>query len=74
MEQILEVLHAVGKPAWFDQLSPITIPEQVKFAFPNSHLTRHCKMLGNLLIFFGWDQELLWQHTWNAGSRLSKGQ
>jgi glycerol-1-phosphate dehydrogenase [NAD(P)+] len=72
-EHLVEVLHATGTPTWFDQLSPIAMPEQVKFAFLNSPLTRQRLSLGDLLIFFGWDRESLWQHAWEIGSRLAKG-
>jgi glycerol-1-phosphate dehydrogenase [NAD(P)+] len=72
VEHIVGVLHATGTPTWFNHLSPIAKPEQVKFAFLNSPLTRQRLTLGDLLIFFGWDREELWQHAWDTGSRLAK--
>lgn len=72
-ELLVHILRAVGSPLWWDDLEPPILPEQVKFAFINSPLIRNRLTLGDLLIFFGWDREVLWQHAWDHAQRLVKG-
>ena len=63
-ETILQILKAVGAPQRFAELDPPLPESAVKFAFFNSPLTRRRLTLGDLLIFFRWDREALWEKIW----------
>ena len=60
-ERLLEILSIVGGPVSFDQLRPAPGEGQVRFAYLNAPLMRRRLTIGDLLIFFGWDRERLWQ-------------
>jgi glycerol-1-phosphate dehydrogenase [NAD(P)+] len=70
-ELIVEILRAVGSPLWFDELQPPLGVEQAKFAFLNSPFIRQRLTLGDLLLFLGWDREVLWQRIWEEGQALA---
>jgi glycerol-1-phosphate dehydrogenase [NAD(P)+] len=63
-ETILRILKAVDAPLRFAELNPPLSESAVKFAFFNSALTRRRLTLGDLLIFFQWDREALWEMIW----------
>ena len=63
-ETILRILKAVDAPLRFTKLDPPLSESAVKFAFLNAPLTRRRLTLGDLLIFFNWDREALWEKIW----------
>ena len=63
-ETILHILKAVDAPLRFAKLDPPLPESAVKFAFFNAPLTRRRLTLGDLLVFFHWDREALWEKIW----------
>jgi glycerol-1-phosphate dehydrogenase [NAD(P)+] len=63
-ETILHILKEVDAPIRFAELDPPLAESAVKYAFLNSALTRRRLTLGDLLIFFQWDREALWDKIW----------
>jgi glycerol-1-phosphate dehydrogenase [NAD(P)+] len=63
-ERLLEILQAVGAPLKFEQLDPPASEADVRFAFLNAPLMRKRLTLGDVLIFFGWDRNSLWEKLW----------
>jgi glycerol-1-phosphate dehydrogenase [NAD(P)+] len=63
-ETILRILEAVNAPLQFAELEPPVPQSAVKFAFTNSMFTRRRLTLGDLLFFFQWDQQKLWERIW----------
>jgi glycerol-1-phosphate dehydrogenase [NAD(P)+] len=59
-EVIQQILRAVDAPTSFDQLTPPVSIESTQFAFFNAPLMRRRLTLGDLLIFFQWDRQALW--------------
>jgi glycerol-1-phosphate dehydrogenase [NAD(P)+] len=62
-ERLAEILRQVGAPLSFDQLTPPIPTGDVKFAFFNAPLMRKRLTLGDVLIFFEWDREALWEQA-----------
>jgi len=63
-DTVLKILKAVAAPLRFAELEPPVTETAAKFAFFNAPLTRRRLTLGDLLIFFGWERERLWQRIW----------
>jgi glycerol-1-phosphate dehydrogenase [NAD(P)+] len=63
-ETILKILEAVDAPLRFAELGPPVSESSAKFAFLHAALTRRRLTLGDLLIFFQWDQGALWERIW----------
>jgi glycerol-1-phosphate dehydrogenase [NAD(P)+] len=63
-ETIRQILLAVGAPTRWSQLNPPVNENEARFAFMNASLMRKRLTLGDLLIFTGWDREMLWQRIW----------
>ncbi len=59
-ERLVEILRKIDAPLAFNQLMPPVHEQQAKFAFMNAPLMRKRLTLGDLLIFFEWDRESLW--------------
>ena len=57
----MELLKAVGAPLKFADLEPPASKDEVYFAFMHACLTRNRLSLGDLLVFFQWDRQALWQ-------------
>jgi glycerol-1-phosphate dehydrogenase [NAD(P)+] len=70
-EKIASILKAVGSPMGFDELKPPMDQEAVRFAFLNAPLIRRRLTLGDLLIFFGWDREAIFDQAWEECRSLS---
>jgi len=66
-ERIMQILHAVGSPLWFDELTPPLNEEDIRFAFLNAPLIRRRLTLGDLLLFFEWDRDELFERAWEEG-------
>ena len=64
VEKLVEILRAVDSPLQWSHLVPPIAEPQVKFAFMNAPLMRKRLTIGDLLIFFQWDREKLWQQVW----------
>lgn len=60
-QQLIDILKAVDAPVYFDELVPPVAESEAKFAFLNAPLMRKRLTLGDVLIFFGWDRERLWE-------------
>ncbi|MBN1536801.1 MAG: iron-containing alcohol dehydrogenase [Anaerolineales bacterium] len=60
-QKILDILQRVGAPLRFSELTPEITERKVHFAFLNAPLIRKRLTLGDLLIFFKWDRERLWE-------------
>ena len=63
-QRLQAILRAIQAPLRFADLNPPASPAQVHFAYLNAPLMRKRLTLGDLLIFFGWDREALWQECW----------
>jgi glycerol-1-phosphate dehydrogenase [NAD(P)+] len=63
-ETILKILEAVNAPLRFAKLEPPVSESSAKFAFFHAALTRRRLTLGDLLVFFQWDQQALWEKIW----------
>jgi glycerol-1-phosphate dehydrogenase [NAD(P)+] len=59
-ERLISILQLIQAPLKFDELNPPASEEDVRFAFLNSPLMRKRLTLGDLLIFLGWNREVLW--------------
>lgn len=59
--KILEILECVGAPLRFSELNPAIPENEVKFSFLNAPLIRKRLTLGDVLIYFKWDREKLWE-------------
>jgi glycerol-1-phosphate dehydrogenase [NAD(P)+] len=70
VEKLVEILRAVDSPLMWSQLSPPITESHVKFAFMNAPLMRNRLTIGDLIIFFGWDREKLWQQVWQRTQNL----
>jgi glycerol-1-phosphate dehydrogenase [NAD(P)+] len=62
---LFQILRAVGAPLRFEELFPPVSPDSARFAFLNSPLMRRRLTLGDLLIFFQWDREKLWNQLFD---------
>jgi glycerol-1-phosphate dehydrogenase [NAD(P)+] len=67
-ELALRILHAVGAPVTFSQLSPPVSEIEARFAFFSAPLIRRRFTLGDLLLFTGWSQDALWATVWRGQS------
>ena len=63
-EVILQILEAVDSPVRWSELTPAIKEKQAHFAFLNASLMRKRLTMGDLLIFTGWDREVLWKEIW----------
>lgn len=63
-EALADILSAAGAPLAFDQLTPPLPEDSVRFAFVNAPFARRRLTLGDLLVFFGWDRQRLWEQVW----------
>jgi glycerol-1-phosphate dehydrogenase [NAD(P)+] len=63
-ETIRQILQAVGAPTRWSQLTPPIDEKGARYAFMHASLMRKRLTLGDLLIFTGWDRELLWSSIW----------
>ena len=59
-ERLISILRLIQAPLKFDELVPPASEEDVHFAFLNAPLMRRRLTLGDLLIFLGWDRDMLW--------------
>ena len=64
VENLVQILRAIGAPLKWDQLNPPIQESEVKFAFFNAPLMRKRLTLGDILIFTNWDREALWSSLW----------
>lgn len=62
VEMLYEILRAIGAPLSFKELEPHFTEEEVKFAFMNGPLMRKRLTLGDILVFTGWNREMLWSN------------
>jgi glycerol-1-phosphate dehydrogenase [NAD(P)+] len=62
-ERLVAILNAVGAPLYFADLDPPPAESEVKFAFLNAPLMRKRLTVGDMLIFFHWDREKLWEQV-----------
>jgi hypothetical protein len=62
----LRILRAVDAPLRFADLEPPVAEDQARFAFLNAPFMRHRLTLGDLLVFFAWDRERLWERIWDG--------
>ncbi len=69
-DRLVEILQAVDSPLTWSQLNPPISESQVKFAFMNAPLMRKRLTIGDMLIFFNWDREKLWQQVWERTQSL----
>jgi glycerol-1-phosphate dehydrogenase [NAD(P)+] len=65
----LRILHAVGAPVTFSQLSPPVSETEARFAFFAAPLIRRRLTLGDLLLFTGRDRDALWANAWGVASQ-----
>jgi glycerol-1-phosphate dehydrogenase [NAD(P)+] len=63
-ETIRDILSAIRSPYTFDELKPAFDEPGARFAFLNASLMRKRLTVGDLLIFFKWDREALWNEIW----------
>jgi glycerol-1-phosphate dehydrogenase [NAD(P)+] len=63
-ERLAAILAGVGAPSSFADLDPPKTPADVQFAFMNAPLMRRRLTIGDLLIFLGWNRQLLWKRIW----------
>jgi len=66
-KRILDVLTTIDAPLRFRDLVPSIKSEDAHFAFFNAPLMRKRLTLGDLLIFFDWDRDSLWQEITKLG-------
>jgi glycerol-1-phosphate dehydrogenase [NAD(P)+] len=72
LEALLDILRSVHSPLKWSDLTPPISEDQVKFAFMNAHLMRKRLTIGDLLFFFGWDRERLWNQVWERTQNLAR--
>jgi glycerol-1-phosphate dehydrogenase [NAD(P)+] len=65
--QVIDILQKIEAPIHFAELQPGFDAPDVKFAFLNAPLMRKRLTLGDLLIFFNWDREMLWDRIEKNG-------
>jgi len=58
---LIGILERIDAPVSFQDLGVDISDEDVQFAFLNSPLMRKRLTLGDVLIYFGWDRERLWE-------------
>jgi len=66
VERLKEILQAVDSPLQWSELSPPVSEGRVKTAFLNAPLMRKRLTMGDLLIFFNWDRQALWNEVWST--------
>lgn len=71
-ERLVQILTAIDAPLTWDKLSPPTAEHKVKFAYMNASFMRNRLTIGDLLIFFNWDREALWQRIWKRTQLFGK--
>jgi glycerol-1-phosphate dehydrogenase [NAD(P)+] len=69
-DRLAEILKAVHSPIKWSQLDPPMSEGQVKYAFMNANLMRKRLTVGDLLYFYHWDREELWQQIWERTQNL----
>lgn len=65
-QQIREILKSVRGPYTIKTLSPFLSEEQLKFAFLNAPLMRKRLTIGDILIFFNFDRQRIWNNVWQS--------
>lgn len=60
-ERLAQILRAIGAPLHFAELEPPVESGDVRFAFMNAPLMRKRLTLGDILMYFDWDRERLWE-------------
>lgn len=65
-QQIREILKSVNGPYTVKDLSPTLTEEQLKFAFLNAPLMRKRLTIGDILIFFNFNRQRIWNNVWQS--------
>jgi glycerol-1-phosphate dehydrogenase [NAD(P)+] len=65
-EDVALILERVNAPTRFHQLQPPVEEARARYAFLNAPFIRKRLTLGDVLIFFHWDRQKLWQRLWQA--------
>ncbi|MGB9639551.1 MAG: iron-containing alcohol dehydrogenase, partial [Anaerolineales bacterium] len=64
-QDIERILQSVQAPLRFSQCQPPQNETKVRYAFMTAPLMRKRLTLGDVLIFFRWDRDQLWQQIWS---------
>jgi len=64
-DRVSQILHTIGSPFHFDELTPAPTEIDVQFAFRNAPFIRQRFTLGDLFLFLNWNQETLWAQVNN---------
>jgi glycerol-1-phosphate dehydrogenase [NAD(P)+] len=63
-ERLIGLLQKINAPTCFAELTPAFEEAEVQFALLNAPLMRKRLTLGDLLVFFEFDRQSLWERAW----------